>query len=75
MQNVLKMGKLWKFIFKYLNHLFLNGFFLTVVDPMRKAAVSVSDVTVMDTPACFIVSAIRRGMGRSCCSGGNFSRL
>ena len=36
----------------------LTWFNLTVKAPMPKAKISVSDVTVMATPACFIVSPI-----------------
>lgn len=38
---------------------------LTVVAPIPKAQMSVREVTVMDTPACFIVMAIRSWIGRS----------
>lgn len=34
---------------------------LTVVDPIRKAAMSVTEVTVMETPACFMAKPILIG--------------
>ena len=53
---------------KYMYHFCLNGFrrslwgtkllILTVVEPIKKAAMSVTDVTVIDTPACLMAFAI-----------------
>ncbi|EFX77182.1 hypothetical protein DAPPUDRAFT_248096 [Daphnia pulex] len=36
---------------------------MLVVAPMANAAMSVTDVTVIDTPACFMARAIRFGIG------------
>ncbi len=51
----------------------LNKKTLTVVAPMPKANMSVSEVTVMETPASLKVSAIRSGIGKLFVFLGNVS--
>ena len=55
-----------------LNNMKRFGILLTVVAPIANAAMSVTEVTVMDTPACFNDLAMRSGIG-SCLS--SFDKL
>ena len=47
---------------------------LTDDDPMRNAAMSVMEVTVMETPAFFKVCAMRSGIGARLSRSSRFSR-